>query len=129
MQVRAEATVSQGILRISFLFRKSHFFAPRSQDNSARLPSRPTESRRRLSNDSKSDLTKKTTRGQNSTNDLTKTEQEGEEDADNNEEALVSHHGVQTVLACSSQHISDYLLPIYATLINVIHKANIDLDL
>ena len=53
----------------------------------------------------------------------------GEEDADNNEEALVSHHGVQTVLACSSQHISDYLLPIYATLINVIHKANIDLDL
>merc|ERR1711936_1461623 len=31
-------------------------------------------------------------------------------------------HGVQTVLACSSQHISYYLLPIYAKLINVIHK-------
>ena len=53
----------------------------------------------------------------------------GEEDADNNEEALVSHHGVQTVLACSSQHISDYLLPIYATSINVIHKAIIYVDL
>ena len=38
-------------------------------------------------------------------------------------------HGVQTVLACSSQHISYYLLPIYAKLINVIHKAFAYIDL
>ena len=94
------------LLKISFLSLKSQLFAPRCPNNSARLPSPPTESRT-----SEKKTTQQTSPRPREAK-LTSQRLKKEKKETQTRKKLVSH-GVRTVLACSSQNISDYLLPIY----------------
>jgi len=85
--------------------------AARFLGNSARLHSLPTASRRF----GQTPTTQPTTSprpGEGKTQPTTSQRLKKEKKTQTTKKKLVSH-GVQTVLACSSQHISDYLLPIY----------------
>merc|ERR1711874_911629 len=81
--------------------------AARFLGNSARLHSPPTESRI----------------GQNPTTQPTTSQRLKKEEEKTQTRTKLVSHGVQTVLACSSQqHISDYLLSIYKCNFNKCHS-------
>merc|ERR1712203_1008237 len=89
--------------------------AARCPNNSASLPSPPTESRRRERK------TTQQTSPRPREAKLTSQRLKKEKKETQTRKKLVSH-GVRTVLACSSQNISDYLLPIYKCNVNKCHS-------